>query len=133
MATPPELLRRFFIWLTALQARRPWLLLGFAFLSLLPAAYAISGLKVRTAFGELLPDDKPSVVEMRRVSDRLASATTLTVIAESQNTALLKRFVDEMTPKFRELPRELVSAVDPGPADAQRFEAHAQTKTLETA
>jgi len=121
MATPPELLRRFFIWLTALQARRPWLLLGFAFLSLLPAAYAISGLKVRTAFGELLPDDKPSVVEMRRVSDRLASATTLTVIAESQNTALLKRFVDEMTPKFRELPRELVSAVDPGPADAQRF------------
>jgi uncharacterized protein len=105
----------------AFQTQRPLLTIAIALLSLIPSLWAVSGLKLRTAFGELLPDDKPSVVELRRVSERLPSASTLTVVAESQNTDLLKRFVDEMTPKLRAMPPSLVTAVDPGPRDAQRF------------
>ncbi|MFC1641224.1 RND family transporter [Myxococcota bacterium] len=92
-----------------------------ALLTLIPTAFALRGLRVRTAFRELLPDDKPSVVELRRVNERLGSSSTLTVVAESQNTDLLKRFVDEVTPELRRLPSDWVTAVDPGPREAQQF------------
>ncbi len=103
------------------QVRRPGTVLLLALLSVIPSALLIRNLELKTGFGELLPDDKPSVVELDRVNRRLASTSTLTVVAESQNTELLKRFVDELTPKLRALPRDLVSAVDPGPREALRF------------
>jgi predicted RND superfamily exporter protein len=114
-------LQRLVAWLAEFQTRRPWLVLLLAIVSVVPSAWAVSSLQLRTAFQELLPDDKPSVIELRRVSDRLPSASTLTVVAESENTDLLKRFVDEMTPKLRALPPDLVTGVDPGPKEAQRF------------
>jgi predicted RND superfamily exporter protein len=112
-------LQRLVTRLAAFETRRPWLVLALVVLSLVPSAWAVSTLRFRTAFQELLPDDKPSVIELRRVQQRLPSASTLTVVAESKDTQLLKRFVDELTPKLRKL--DLVAAVDPGPADAQRF------------
>ena len=65
-----------------LQAERPWLFVLIAALSLIPAAFAARGLGFRADFAELLPDNKESVVEMRRVSQRLPGVTTLTVAAE---------------------------------------------------
>ncbi len=114
-------LQRLVARLADFQTRRPWLVLLLAIVTVIPSAWAVSSLRIRTAFQELLPDDKPSVLELRKVNERLSSASTLTVVAESQNTELLKRFVDEMTPKLRALPPDLVTAVDPGPKDAQRF------------
>ncbi|HET9953473.1 MAG TPA: MMPL family transporter, partial [Polyangiaceae bacterium] len=118
-------LRRLLIRLIDLQYRRPWLIVALALLTMIPSALAIRKLEIRTAFSELLPDDKPSVVELRRVNQRLPSASTLTVVAEAQQMELLKRFVDELTPKLRALPKTEVAAVDPGPREAQEFfEAH---------
>lgn len=97
------------------------LVLVVAALTLIPSALLILRLELKTGFGELLPDDKPSVIELRRVNERLASTTTLTVVGHSRDTALLKRFVDELAPKLRQLPKELVSGVDAGPAKAQQF------------
>ena len=114
-------LERLILRLTSFQVRHPVLVLLIAACTLVPSALAIRGLELKTGFGELLPDDKPSVVELRRVSDRLASASTLTVVAHSRDTALLKRFVDELTPKLRALPPSLVSSVDAGPGQAQQF------------
>ncbi len=108
-------------WLAKWQTRRPVLVLTLALLTLLPSAYAVSRLQLRTAFRELLPDDKPSVIELQRIAERLPSASTLTVVAESKDTALLKRFVDELTPKLRALPPDWVAAVDAGPREAQRY------------
>ncbi len=108
-------------WLAKWQTRRPLLVIALALLTLIPSGFAVSKLKLRTAFGELLPDDKPSVIELRRISERLASASTLTVVAESKDTALLKRWVEELTPKLRKLPSDWVTAVDAGPKEAQRF------------
>lgn len=106
---------------TAFQIRRPILVLVLTLFSLVPSLWAANSLQLKTAFKELLPENKPSVVELEAVNRRLSSASTLTVVAESQNTELLKRFVDEMTPKLRALPGDLVAGVDPGPRDAQRF------------
>ena len=42
----------------------------------------VSRLDLKTSFTELLPESKPSVIEMRRTEGRLASNATLTVVAE---------------------------------------------------
>jgi len=107
--------------LVAVQVARPYVILILALLSILPAGMIVRRLEVKTGFSELLPDDTPSVVEMRRVSGRLSSTSILAVTAESKDTALLKRFVDELVPKLRKLPPDLLSSVEDGPREAEKF------------
>lgn len=111
----------FFRRLTELQAKRPLLVLMIALLTVLPSLLLAHRLELRTGFDELLPEDMPSVLELRRSGQRLPSNSTLTVAAESKDTALLKRFVDEMGPKLRELPKDLVGHVDVGPRETELF------------
>ncbi len=115
----PSLFRR----LGELQAQRPWLFVALAILSLLPAGFAAKGIGFKSDFAELLPDNKPSVIEMRRVSKRLAGASTLSIVAEvpQSNPAALKRFVDEVVPRLKALGPERVGAVDFGVQDARAF------------
>jgi len=107
--------------LVRVQVARPYLILALALLSVLPAALLVRRLELKTGFTELLPDDTPSVVEMRRVSGRLSSMSLLAVTAESKDTALLKRFVDELVPKLRTLPPDLIANVEDGPHEAEKF------------
>ena len=76
------------------QVRRPWLVVLLVMLSLVPAGFAASRLELRTAFSELLPSNKPSVIELQRVKTRLAGSSTLTVVAEGGDAESLKKFVD---------------------------------------
>jgi hypothetical protein len=117
MPTLPTLLAR----LGAVQVRRPWLVLGLVLLSLVPAAWLASGLTLRSSFSELLPDDKPSVIEKRRNEGRLTAASTLTVVAEGGDVAALKRFVDALVPRLRTLDPKLVTSVDFGTKEAQAY------------
>jgi uncharacterized protein len=117
---PPRLLVK----LGELQAARPWLFVVIALLSLIPAAFAAAGLGFKADFAELLPDNKPSVIEMRRVADRLPGASTLTVVAQIEDTLhrrSLERFVDALVPKLKAMGPEWVGAVDYGVQDARRF------------
>src|SRR6478609_5479685 len=107
--------------LVAVQVARPYVILVLSLLSIIPAAVIVRRLEIRTGFSELLPDDTPSVVEMRRVSARLSSMSLLAVTAESKDTALLKRFVDELVPELRKLPPDLLASVEDGPHEAQKF------------
>ncbi len=92
-----------------------------AALTILPSVLLARKLELKTGFSELLPDTSPSVVEHRRVSQRLAGVSTLSIAFEANDTELLKRVVDEMGPKLRELPKEWVSNVDDGPRAALAF------------
>ncbi len=114
-------MERFLGRLVAFQARRPLVVLLVAALTILPSVLLALRLELRTGFSELLPDTSPSVVEHRRVSQRLAGVSTLSIAAESNDTELLKRFVDETAPKLRALPKEWVSNVDDGPRAARAF------------
>lgn len=114
-------LERLLVTLATLQVQRPLLVVLLAVLSAIPSAWLALKLEVRTGFGELLPDSSPSVIEHRKVSTRLASQSTLAVTAEAKDTAVLKRFLVEITPKLRELPSEWVSSVDNGPREATQF------------
>ena len=82
MIQPPP--PRVFQWLGALQANRPWALLLFALMTVIPAALAAAGLKFKSDFAELLPDNKDSVIVMRRVSARLAGASTLSLYIDTK-------------------------------------------------
>ncbi len=114
-------------WLADQQSRHPWQVLTMGLLTLLPALWGIfghGGLGFRPAFAELLPDNKPSVLELRQVAERLPGLGTLTVVAEiddGQNRAALQRFVDELVPELEALGPNKVGAVDYGDKDARAF------------
>lgn len=110
--------------LSDLQVRRPWAFIVVAVLSLVPAIAAASGLGFRSDFAELLPDSKDSVIEMRRVSKRLAGASTLTIVAQlpdGRHPEALERFVDAIVPKLHALGPEWVGAIDWGVRDTRKF------------
>lgn len=108
-------LPKIFALLVPLQARKPFLLLLIALLSLLPTGFYAVRVGLRPDFAELLPDNKDSVIEMRRVSSRLAGITTLIVTAETptgNHEAQLRAFVDALTPKLVEMGPPWVEQVD---------------------
>lgn len=121
MASRSPLHERLVDWIATFQVRRPWVAVLLVLGVTLPALWGARGLGLRTDFAELLPENKPSVVEMRRVSAKLTSASTLTVVAMGQDTEALKRFVDEAAPKIRALGPQWVGAVDDGVREAQQF------------
>lgn len=117
-------LPRFLVWLGSLQARRPFLLLIVAALSLLPAAWSTAQLSLKPDLAELLPENKDSVITARRVGKRLAGASTLTLTAEiddGKNWKDLTRFVDALVPKLVALGPDRVGRVDYGTQDRDRF------------
>lgn len=116
---PPWLAR-----LASFQSSRPWVLVLVAILSLIPTLWAASGLGFRADFAELLPDNKESVIELRRVSERLAGASTLTIVAEipgGEGAESLQEFVDEIVPKLEALGPEWVGAIDYGVQGTRKF------------
>jgi uncharacterized protein len=110
--------------LAAVQARRPWLLVVVAALSLLPAAFFALRLDFKPDLSELLPDSKESVIEMRRVSKRLAGSATLSIILRTSSPGKqreLEACVDALVPELYGLGKNLVGAVDYGVKDARSF------------
>ncbi|MCA9630012.1 MAG: MMPL family transporter, partial [Myxococcales bacterium] len=114
-------LARFHRWLAAIQVRNPGVVLIVALLTLLPAGFLASKLTLRSSFKELLPDHKPSVVEMRRVNEKLAGASTLTVVITGSNVESLERTIDALSPKLQALPPEYVVGVDDGTRAVRKF------------
>jgi predicted RND superfamily exporter protein len=121
MIHPPP--PRFFQWLGQLQASRPWTVLLLALLTLIPAGWGASGLRLKPDFAELLPDGKESVIEMRRVSERLPGASTLSIYVQTDasNPKALESFVDAVAPKLQALGPEWVGSVDAGVKESQAF------------
>lgn len=110
--------------LAGLQTRRPWLLVVVAALSLLPAAWFARRLEFKPDLSELLPDSKESVIEMRRVSKRLAGSATLSIIVRTSQPGKqreLEACVDALVPALYALGKDWVGAVDYGVKDAQKF------------
>jgi predicted RND superfamily exporter protein len=106
-----------------MQANRPWTVLLLALLTMIPAGLGASGLTLKPDFAELLPDGKESVIEMRRVSERLPGASTLSLYVETKasNPAALEAFVDEVAPRLQALGPEWVGSVDAGVKESQKF------------
>src|SRR5882762_6149431 len=117
------LFRRFLHSFGRMQIERPWLVALLAVALTAPAVVAARGLGLRTDFSELLPDNKPSVVEMRRVSEKLTSASTLTMVAEvpASHPQALEAFAAAIVPKIQALGPAWIGAVDAGNRDSSAF------------
>lgn len=107
--------------LARVQVAHPWIVLLCAALSVCASLTLALRLSLKTSFSELLPQNKESVIVADRVNARLASLSTLTVVAEGSDNAGLKRFVDALAPELRKIGRPWVGLVDEGVQDTQRF------------
>jgi len=119
-------IQRFFYLLARAQVERPWAVALLAVVTTVPALLAARGLGLKTDFSELLPDNKPSVVEMRRVGEKLTAASTLTLVAEvpQSHTEALERFAQAVVPRIQALGPQWVGAVDAGNREAHTFFDH---------
>ena len=114
-------LEGFLVRLGELQNRRPLVVVLLVLATLIPTGLLASRLSLRSAFSELLPDDKRSVIEMRHISERLTSSSTLSVVAQSENIDALKRFSDTLSPQLRTLDPKLITSVEDGNRDTRDF------------
>jgi hypothetical protein len=116
-----EQLARLGATLAVLQTTRPWTLLLAAIVSVALAAGLASRLTLKTSFGELLPQNKESVLVADKVAERLSDASTLTVVAQGPDKKALQRFIDTLAPAVRALGPGLVGNVDDGVRASQEF------------
>ena len=103
------------------QLRRPVVVL-----SIVAALTAISiglatRLRIETGFESLLPETRPSVIELKRVSARTASQSTIFVVLEGQDPAGIRRAVDALVPPLAALGPPWVGHVESGVQDALAF------------
>lgn len=96
------------------QLRRPWLFLAVAVVICIPALIAARSLELRTGFDSLLPETKPSVVELKRVAQRTAGISTLAIVIEGDDPRALQRFSEALLPRLRELGPEWVGTAENG-------------------
>jgi uncharacterized protein len=120
-ATIRAVIARWLDKLVALQIRRPALVILAVLAISAPALVLSLRLGLKTDFAELLPENKPSVLELNRVQKRMLSVTTLSVVAKSKDVTALKRFVDELAPRIAALGPAYVTNVDPGVQELHRF------------
>ena len=118
---PRSVLRRALDRLVGWQLRHPVRVLGvIAALTVISIALA-TRLRVETGFESLLPESRPSVVELHRVSERTSSQSTIFVVLEGQDPAGLRRAADALVPALRELGPPWVGSVESGVQDALAF------------
>jgi predicted RND superfamily exporter protein len=118
---PRDLLGQALVRLGRFQVAYPWVFVVAVLVSLFPTALGASRLELRTSFSEFLPRTSPSVLELERVRSRTAGTSTLTIAAEGDDPAALKRFVDSLVPRLETLGPRYVASVDAGPKDLIAF------------
>jgi hypothetical protein len=110
-------LKRFTDW----QIEHPWRVLVAVFLLTLPAFFAAQKLELHTGFDSLLPENKPSVKEMQRVSGRIAGVSSFIIVTDGSNRAALQRFGDALLPRLRALGPEWVGTAENGVQSERDF------------
>ncbi len=100
--------------LVDIQVRRPLLFVAFAVVLAIPSIILARGLVLKTGFESLLPDNKASVVELKRVAQRTAGVSTLAVIIDGTDKQALQNFADALLPKLRGLGPQWIGTAENG-------------------
>ncbi len=115
-----SLLGRWLADYTSWAAMHPWRVLGAALLLLTACWGLASQLRIKGDFVSLLPSESGTAKRFRAALERKVSgASTLVVVIESPDASANERFIDQLAPRVRQLPRELVASVQTG-AQAER-------------
>lgn len=97
-----------------MQVRRPWLFLVCALLVSIPAYFFARSLELRTGFDSLLPENKPSVIELKRVAKRTVGISSLAIVIDGKNTKAMERFSDALLPPLRALGPNWIGSAENG-------------------
>jgi predicted RND superfamily exporter protein len=100
--------------LVDLQSRRPFVILFLAAVISLASLPFIRNLGLDSRFIALLPDSRPSVQDLEKVSDRVRGLSALTVAVQSpsKNVEAMRRFIGDLVPRLEALPPDEIGIVD---------------------
>ncbi|MFO0676891.1 MAG: MMPL family transporter [Polyangiaceae bacterium] len=114
--------------LAAIQFEKPFLPIAVCVLLAAVGILLARGLELRTRFDQLLPDNQPSVLELRRVLSKATSASKAfvvleapTEIPESDASATLRSCSDALVPAIAKSGAPHVTTVANGVQDAREF------------
>ena len=120
-ASPRTVLRRTLDMIVGWQLRHPARVLGVVAVLTVVSIGLATRLRVETGFESLLPQSRPSVIELHRVSARTSSQSTIFVVLEGQDPAGIRRAADALVPELRALGPPWVGSVEAGVHDALAF------------
>jgi uncharacterized protein len=110
---PTSVIERLLLRLAAWQLRAPWTVLAIGLAFIATGAWLARGLELRTRFDQLLPDDQPSVLELKRLSERTAGSSSIFVVLEGGDRDTLRALGAKLLPPLRAIgPPWVVSAED---------------------
>ena len=118
---PPSTLRRAVAVVVRWQLRHPVIVLAVIAVLTAISVELATRLRLETGFESLLHETRPSVVELRRVSARTSSQSTIFVVLEGQDPAGIRRASDALVPALRALGPPWVGSVENGVQDAVAF------------
>ena len=118
---PTSILQRVVGRLVRWQIEQPLRVLAALGLSSLLCLGIASRLTVDTSFETLLPESRPSVVELHRISARTSSLSTLFVVIEGQDPAGVRKAVDALVPPLLALGPPWAGQVEDGVQEALAF------------
>src|SRR4029079_19152139 len=116
-----SVIERILLRLPAWQLRAPWRvpLIGL-WLQIIGAELA-RGLELRTRFDQLLPDDQPSVLELKRLSERTAGSSSILVVLEGGDRDPLRALGARLLPPLRAIGAPWVVSAEDGVQVARDF------------
>jgi uncharacterized protein len=110
--------------LADLQVRQPWIPLSIAGLLTVVALLFAAKLRVLTGFESLLPENRPSVIELNRVAAKTAGVSTLFILLQggpSTPTPALRKAADALVPEIAKLGPPWVGSVEDGVHEALHY------------
>lgn len=97
---------------TRFSVRRPRTILAVATAVVAVCILLATRLELKSDFIELLPTDSPSVVNLERLKNRVASYSTLTIAIESPDVEASKRFAEALVARLKTFPPERIRSID---------------------
>ena len=107
--------------LTRLQTARPWPLILVSFALGIASLPLVAQLSLNGDFTALLPEHKPSVLDLEEIRSRFGRQATLTLAVQAETSTDARAFVKALVPRIRDLDDQLVSAVDWNVSNFERF------------
>jgi len=124
-APPPSTVSTAFAYkLADFQVNRPAIPLLVAILITIGAAFFARKLTLQTGFEALLPENRPSVLELHRVAARTAGVSTLMIVMEGgpgTSKESLRKLGDALVPELEKVGPPWVGSVEDGVHDVLRF------------
>ena len=121
MPQQQSVIERLLLRLAAWQLRAPWQVLLIGLVLTGTGAWLARGLELRTRFDQLLPDDQPSVLELKRLSERTAGSSSIFVVLEGADREILREEGGKLLPPLRAVGSPWVVSAEDGVQVARDF------------